>query len=151
MTQLNLTIKLLLIFQLLLKGIALNAQEGFQEVSTRLSRNSQLIEAATVIMQLEFALTLLEVNIDELIDALQYVHLGRIPMNLVSPTTLRELLRNVTLTLPEGLELIVGLRPNSVYLYHEVVEAIMLAGVHSFKLVLNFPLKTVNRQYELYK
>jgi uncharacterized protein YoxC len=40
-----------------LKGIALKAQEGFQEVSTRLSRNSQLIEAATVIRQLEFALT----------------------------------------------------------------------------------------------
>jgi len=29
-----------------LKGIALKAQEGFQEVSTRLSRNSQLIEAS---------------------------------------------------------------------------------------------------------
>ena len=55
--------------------------------------------------------------------------------------TLRELLRNVILTLPEGLELIVGLRPNNMYLYYEVVEAIMLADVHSFKLVLNVPLK----------
>ena len=72
-------------------------------------------------------------------------------MNLISPTTLRELLRNVTLTLPEGLELIVGLRPNNVYLYYELVEAIMLADVHSFKLVLNVPLKTVDRQHELYK
>ena len=65
--------------------------------------------------------------------------------------TLRELLRNVTFTLPEGLELIIGLRPNNVYLYYEVVEAIMLADVHSFNLVLNVPLKTVNRQYALYK
>ena len=134
-----------------LKGIALKAQEGFQEVSARLSRNSQLIEAATVIRQLEFALTQLEVNIDELIDAMQYVHLGRIPMNLVSPTTLKELLRNVTLTSPEGFELVFGLHLNSVYLYYEVIEAIMLADVNSFKLVLRVPLKTVNRQYELYK
>ena len=41
----------------ILKGIALKAQEGFQEVSSRLTRNNQLTEAATVIRQLEFALT----------------------------------------------------------------------------------------------
>ena len=55
--------------------------------------------------------------------------------------TLRELLRNVTLSLPEGLVLIVGLRTNDVCLYYEVVEAIMLADVYSFALVLNIPLK----------
>jgi hypothetical protein len=82
---------------------------------------------------------------------MQYVHLGRTPLNLVSQTTLRELLRNVTLTLPEGFELIFVLRPNNVYLYYEVVEAIMLADVHIFKLVLSVPLKTVNSHYELYK
>ena len=82
---------------------------------------------------------------------MQYVHLGRTPLNLVGPSTLQELLKNVTLALPEGLELIVGLCPNSVYLYYEITQAIMLADVYSFKLVLNVPLKTVNRQYELYK
>ena len=80
-----------------------------------------------------------------------YVHLGVTPLNLVGPTTFRELLKNVTLALPEGLELIVRLRPNNVYLYYEVIEDIMLADLHSFKLVLSVPLKTVNRQYELYK
>ena len=55
------------------------------------------------------------------------------------------------MTLPEGLELVVGLRPNNVYLYYEVVEAIMLPDVYSFKLVLNVPLENVNRKYELYK
>ena len=47
---------------------------------------------------------------------------------------LRELLRNVIFTLPEGFELVVGLHPNNVYLYYEVVEAIMLADVHSLNL-----------------
>ena len=32
-----------------------------------------------------------------------------------------------------------------------VIEAIMLADVYRFRLVLNVPLKTVDRQYELYK
>ena len=39
----------------------------------------------------------------------------------------------------------------TVYLYYGVIEAIMLVDVHSFKLVLSVPLKTVNRLYELYK
>ena len=60
--------------------------------------------------------------------------------------TLRELLRNITLNLPEGLVLIVGLRSNDVCLYYEVIEAIMLADVYSFGLVLNVPIKTVERQ-----
>jgi hypothetical protein len=53
---------------------------------------------------------------------------------------LREMLKNVTLVLPEGYELIAGLRPNNVYLCYEVIQTIMLAGVHSFKLIL-FPLR----------
>jgi hypothetical protein len=72
---------------------------------------------------MEFALTQLEISIDEFVDAMQYVHLGRTTLNLVSPTTLRELLKNVTLVLPGGYELIVGLRPNNVYLYYEVIQA----------------------------
>jgi hypothetical protein len=134
-----------------LKGIALKAQEGFQEVATKLTRNNQLIETAAAIQQMEFALTQLEISNDEFVDAMQYVHLGRIPLNLVSPTTLRELLKNVTLVLPGGYEFIVGLCPNNVYLYYVVIQATMLADAHSFKLVLNVPLKTVNRQHELYK
>ena len=37
------------------------------------------------------------------------------------------------------------------YLYYEVIQATMLADAHSFKLVLQVLLKTVDRQYELYK
>jgi hypothetical protein len=134
-----------------LEIIALNAQEGFQEVASTIKRNNKKIEAASVIQKLELELTQFEISIDEIVDAIQYVHLGRTPLNFVSPHTLLELLKNVTSVLPKGYELIAGLQPNNVYLYYEVIEAIMLADVHSFKLVLNVPLKTVNRQYELYK
>jgi len=48
---------------------------------------------------------------------------------------LREMLKNVTL----GYELIAGLRPNNVYLYYEIIQTIMLADVHSFKLILCSP------------
>jgi len=60
-----------------------------------------------------------------------------------------EMLKNITLVLPEGR--FAGLRPNNVYTYYEVIEAIMLVDVHSFKLILNVPLKALSRQYELYR
>jgi hypothetical protein len=53
--------------------------------------------------------------------------------------------------LPEGYDLIAVLRLNNVCLYYEVTEAIMLTDIHSFKLVLNVPLKSMNRQYNLYR
>jgi hypothetical protein len=62
-----------------------------------------------------------------------------------------EMLKNVTLVLLEGYELIAWLRPNSVYLYYEIIQATMLADVHSFKLISYVPLKTMRRQYELYR
>jgi hypothetical protein len=64
---------------------------------------------------------------------------------------LREMLKNVTLVLPDGYDLIAGLRLNNVYLYYEVIQAIMLTDIHSFKLVLNVPLKSMNRQNTLYR
>ena len=61
------------------------------------------------------------------------------------------MLKNVTVVLPEGYELIAALRPNNVYLYYDLIQTVMLTDAHSFKLDLNVPLKTIDRQYELYK
>jgi len=93
----------------------------------------------------------LEISIDELIDTLQFVLLGKVPLNLVKPNVLREMLKNVTMVLPEGREMIAGLNLNNMYLYYDMIHAMVLADVHSFKLVLNVRLKTVNRQFELYE
>ena len=100
-----------------LKDIATKAQEGFQDVATRLAWYNKQREAATAVRQLEFALMKLEISIDELIDALQFVLLGKGPLNLVKPNVLREMLKNVTLVLPEGTEMIAGLNLNNMYLY----------------------------------
>jgi hypothetical protein len=62
-----------------LKGILLKAQEKFQEVASKLNKNSRHIEAVAVIRQLEFALTQLELSVEELLDALQYVQLDKTP------------------------------------------------------------------------
>jgi hypothetical protein len=71
--------------------------------------------------------------------ALQNVQLGKIPLNLISPSMLRNMLKNVTLLLPGGYDLIVSLRFNNVFMHYEIIEAAMLADLHSFKLVMIVP------------
>jgi len=134
-----------------LKDIAMRSQEKFQEIATKLEWGNLQREAAMAIRELEFTLTQLEISIDEFMNAMQYVMIGRVPVNLISPTILQDMLKNVTLVLPESYELIVRLSPNNVYLYYEVIQTAMLADMHSLKLVLDVPIKTVSRQYELYK
>jgi hypothetical protein len=63
----------------------------------------------------------------------------------------QEMLKNVTLILPDGYELIIGLSPYNLHMYYEVIQTAMLADTHSFKLVFNVPLKNVGRQFELHK
>jgi hypothetical protein len=108
--------------------------------------NSKHIEAAEIIRQLEFAFTQLELSIDELMFALQYVQLGKIPLNLISPNMLRDMLQNVSV-LPRGYDLIVSLRTNNVFMHYEMIQAVMLADLHSLKLVMIVPLKTMNVQF----
>jgi len=52
-----------------------------------------------------------------------------------------EILKNVTLCFPEGHELVAGVRSNNMYLYYEIIEAMMFADVHIFTHILNVPLK----------
>ena len=76
---------------------------------------------------------------------------GRLPPNFLPPDVLHNTLTNVTLSLPEGSNLIVGSRYADLPLYYQNVKAALLADVNSFLLVISFPLTAVNRNYEIYK
>jgi hypothetical protein len=60
-------------------------------------------------------------------------------------------LRNVSLHLPEGYELLVGTLAEKVHLYYDLVHATLIGHANCVKLVLNAPLKTANRYFTLYK
>jgi hypothetical protein len=83
--------------------------------------------------------------------ALQYMQLGKIPLNPISPSMLREMLKNIALAIPGAYDLIASLRPNKVFLYYEIIQAVVLADLHSLKLVLIFSLNTMNVQFSFYK
>jgi len=69
------------------------------------------------IRQLEFTLLQLTQQIDEFVAKVQYVLQGKLPINVIDPTTLHNILRNVSLHLPENYELIAGNKLESIHLY----------------------------------
>jgi hypothetical protein len=72
-------------------------------------------------------------------------------VSLLTPARLHNILRNVSLHLPEGYELLVGTRAEKVHLYYELVDAALIGDANCIKLILNVPLKPANRYFTLYK
>ena len=103
------------------------------------------------IRQLELAVLQLTQQLDELMDAIQSIIMGKLPVNLINPTTLHNILKNVSLHLPENYELIAGARIENIHLYYDFITVAAVGDAHHIKLILNVPLKTANRHFVLYK
>jgi len=71
----------------------------------------------TVIRHLELTLVQLIQQRDELFDAVQYAILGKLPIKIVNPLELQNILRNVTLQLPESYKLVAGTNQENMHLY----------------------------------
>ena len=104
-----------------------------------------------VIRQLELALLQMIHQFNGLLGAIQIVLQGKLPLSLINPTTLQGILRNKSLQLPEGYELIVGTRTDRLYFFYELFQVSVIGNVHSMKLIANVPLKSAISQFTLYK
>jgi len=55
-------------------------------------------------------------QVSDLFNAVQSVLQGKLPMNLMNPTSLQDILRNVSMHLSEGYVRIPGTRTDNIYL-----------------------------------
>jgi hypothetical protein len=108
-------------------------------------------ELYMVLRQLELALLQLSQQLSELMDAIIYTLLGNMPVSLLNPAMLHNILRNVSFHLPERYELLAGTRVENVHLYYELVNAALIGDANDVELILNVPLKTSNRYFTLHK
>ena len=69
----------------------------------------------------------------------------------MNPFVFQNILRNVSLHLPKGYELVAGTNINNMNLYYEIIEVSVLANAHGLHLVLNIPLQTANCHFTLFK
>jgi len=77
--------------------------------------------------------------------------MGKLPINLINPTALHNILKNVSLHLPENYELIERARIENIHLYYDLITVAAIRDAHHIKIILNVPLKTANRHFVLYK
>jgi len=82
---------------------------------------------------------------------IQCILLGKLSVNLLNVTTMYNILRNVSLHLPAGYELVAGTRAENVHMYYELVKVVVIGDEHCILLILNVLLKTANRCYVLHK
>jgi len=108
-------------------------------------------ELFTTIRQLEFALLRLSQQLDELTTVVQCAISGTLPINFITPTVLLGILKNVSLQLHRGYELIAGIRIENIHLYYELIKTSIVASPHSIKLMLHVPLKSKEQSFTLYK
>jgi hypothetical protein len=105
----------------------------------------------TFVRQLEFAILELRANVKEMLDSLDSTMTGKLSMNLISPTVLKSILKNVTSYFPDGYTLCVSMQQDTINLFYEFLDISVFADHHSIKLVLLLPLKTFERHFYLYK
>jgi hypothetical protein len=87
--------------------------------------------------------------VDLLMQAFQTGMTGRIHVSLVPPPILIDILKNISINLPKGLELVVGTEYSELRWYYENVKANMANIPRGFLLVL--ALKDVNRLFALHR
>jgi len=92
------------------------------------------------IRQIEFSLLHLTQELDDIFDAVQCAIHGKLPIKLVKPTTLQNILRNVTLHLPTGHDLIVGTKTETLHLYYELAKVSLISNAYCIKLIVSVPL-----------
>jgi hypothetical protein len=83
------------------------------------------------------------------LDAVQSIIIGKLPVNLMNPTTLHNILKNFSLHLPENYELIARARIENIHLYYDFITVATIGDAHHIKIILNVPLKTANRHFVL--
>ena len=103
------------------------------------------------IRQLELDLLQLTQLFDDLFTAIQCAIQGNLSVKLIDAATLQNILRNVTLQLPDSYKLIADTRTEHIYQYCQITKVSIAATAHCIKLIVSFPLKAANQHFTLYK
>jgi hypothetical protein len=139
----------------IIKDTVINSHERFRQTARDIIWLNLTIHGQstlfTTIRQLEFTILRITQQLNELMNAVQHATLGKLPMTLVDPVTLHSILKNISLSLPDGYDLVAGTKFENVHLYYDCTQTAIIGDPQHIKMILSVPLKTVNRHFVLYK
>ena len=122
----------------------IKSHDKFREITRDILWLSMTIYGQSAVFMTTRQLELAVLQLDEFIDAIQSIIMGKLPVNLINSTALHNILKNISLHFPENYELIAGA-------YIMILLQLLLIDAHHVKIILNVPLKTANRHFVLYK
>jgi len=115
----------------IVKDNIVQSHDKFREITRDLMWLNVIVyaqsELFSTIRKLEFVLLRSIQQLDELPNAIQSVIQFSLSISLINPTVLLNILKNVSLQLPSGHELIAGIRAESIHLHYELVKASVAA------------------------
>jgi hypothetical protein len=74
-----------------------------------------------------------------------------LPITIVNPKSLHNILRNISLCLPENYELAAGTIFESIYSYNDLIKEAIVGSIHNVKLIMYVPIKTANQNFTVYR
>ena len=139
----------------ILKDVLIKSDDKFKQITRNILWLNVTMyshsELFMVIRQLKFAILQLTQQVTNIINAIQCVLLGKLPIKLLDPITLHNILKKVSLHLQDGYKLIVGNKIKNIHLYYELIKAAIFENAHHAKLILEVPLSSNNYRFSLYK
>jgi hypothetical protein len=138
-------------FSAILKDIVVQSYDKFQVTARDILWLSYTLHGQSELYTTELELLQMFQQVSELLEAVQSVLQGKLPIHFIKPVMLQNILRYVSLHLPEGYELVAGTRMDNIHLSYELAMVTVVGNVHGIKIIVNVPLKTASQQFTLYK
>jgi hypothetical protein len=133
----------------IVKDYVIKVQYKLQNTVSRLEWLAKQQQVNTAVISLEFNVMQLEGEIDELFNAFQALGGGKLLISLIIYAKRHSILKNISLALPAGYELVVGSHCTQLPWYHANIRTAMLADFHSFMLIISLPLTTEDRKFQV--
>jgi hypothetical protein len=83
--------------------------------------------------------------------AIQNTLVGKLPIAVLKQNVLRNVLRNISLLLPEIFELVAGIKVEHVLMYYELIKASIIGNTRGLGLILEIPKKTAGPIFTFYR
>lgn len=128
------------------------AIETLQDSHTRLEQKLNFVVNITSTMRMmEIRLLSMDSDLTGLLEALDTTSTGRLSPNLISPSQLVEILRDISRKLPQGVYPLTLIEEDAVYEYytHASVQAIAIPS--AIRVFVKLPLKSSNRLFYLFE
>ena len=109
------------------------------------------VRYSAAIREIELAIFEVKFSLAQLQESLDLTSLEKHSCTLINPYNLSTTLQQVSLQLPEGITMLIGITVEEMYVYYAVAAVHAVATTKGIRLFIEIPLKTVDHLFELYQ